>query len=443
MEMMLAGSGLTSEPEIVHSLGTLFNGGPLEDMLLRRVLSYLHLHDIACIGPTVSRAWLRCVVEHCYPQLMVPGREVEVLAWAPNKDRDLGDATRAREHEYLQDSANATLARVVSPPTPSTISCEMPAPKAAQTAATTAHDSGANQELFVKLVDGGGSCSGADGAIGDASNASSVVWRVRAADLRPISRVCPEPLEGWLQKEVMEGSKPLAMRTATTLSAFLPFCCQRCGAPAAQHAIKDVTLHNGGGAAGKVVEGDSNEWFNDRHRFAARQLRPGVRENLSWMTIEDRRKRLHCVPCLILEAGEVGRPSRHSNFISRSNGGVRAATDLDQEDRPSPWLHIDFHTGGRGDSATAALRGDHAPRKQQAQFRRPLATYDEACEWLEANYMGADEFCAALTGNLNRNQLQVDMTATGNVVDNLRRYPYPTHDLDVDSMSMSPHEGFV
>lgn len=436
MEMVLAGTGFTSEPEVARSLGALFSGGPLEDVLLRRVLSFLHLHDIACIGPTVSRAWLRCVVEHCYPQLMVPGREVEVLAWVlPNKDRESGDIACTAAHGYLKNSANATLARVVSPPTrPSALSCKMPRP-AVQTATSTAHDSGANQELFVKAVDDeAGPSSDAGGGIGGASNESLVVRRVRAADLRPMSRVCPGALEGWLRKEVMEGSKPLAMHAATTLSAFLPFCCQRCGAPAAQHATKEV------------VEGEGNEWFNDRHRFGARQLRPGVRENLSWMTIEDRRKRLQCVECLILEAGEVGRPPRHSNSTDRSNGGARNnATDLalDQEDRPSPWLHIDFHTGGRGDSATAILRGDHPPPKQQAQFRHPLTTYDEACEWLEAHYMGADEFCAALTGNPNWNQLQADMTATGNVVDNLRRYPYPMHDQGVDDMSASPHEGFV
>ncbi len=391
----------TAEPEAactayataggVHvGLGALFcgGGGPLEEMLLRRVLSFLDLHDIATIGPTVSRAWQRCVTEHCYPQLTAPGREVEVWASVLTEAHESGNADQA---------AGARLrAYVVTPPVGSTGAFPVsPAPTEAATKTTDR----AEQELFVKLLD----CGVTKGNSG-APNALSSVQCVRAGAVRPISRICRATVESWLRQEAMEGSKPLAMHAATTLAAFLPFCCQRCGASAVQQQEQeDEVVDHNGATAGRLVD-----VFTAKCRFGARQLRPGVRENLSWMTLEDRRKRLQCLSCLVLEAGEVGRLSRYSGIASGSDASVvqdatrNTTLSSTEEERPSPWLHIDFHTGGRADSTTRADAG--GPRKQQVQ--QALTTREEVSEWLEAHYMGADEFCAALSENRNRGQLR-------------------------------------
>ncbi len=387
---------LTPEPEACVAsvrggqLGTLLSGGGvLEDILLQRVLSFLHLHDIATIGPTVSRAWQRCVAQHCYPQLMAPGREVEV--WTSV----LTDAGHADQPAPMR-------AYVVVPPQVGS-SCTFSVPPAPGEAATKR----AEQELFVKILNCGPHVN--EGNSG-APHAVSAVQCVQASAVRPISRVCPAAVERWLCLEAMEGSKPLAMHAATTLAAFLPVCCQRCGALAVQPQEHEYeVVSNNGTTVPRLVDPKSEDVFNAKCRFGARQLRPGVRENLSWMSLEDRRKRLQCISCLILEAGEVGRPSRYNrNFASGSDASIAqdgTALSSSQEKRPSPWLHIDFHTGGGAGSTSSAADG---PRKQQVQ--QALRTREEVCEWLEAHYMGADEFCAALPGSRYSSQPRAEAT---------------------------------
>ena len=310
-------------------LGALFvESGPHEDMLLRHVLSFLHLYDIACIGPTVSRAWRRCVEEHCYPQLTEPGREVEVRIRRKRTTTSsccevAGEMETEQEQEQEQESDAVALAHVVVPPPSSAIST-------ASGGAQRQGSGGAEEpELFIRRLIGRGSGGGQQQ---EAAAADDSMRRVVASDVRPISRVCPAVLEGWLREEVMEGSKPLAMHTATTLAAFLPFCCQRCGAPAAEAEAEAETEESAaGGQQQQQEKAEEEEQTEDERceeerrrrrrkvRFGALQLRPGVRENLSWMTIEDRRQRLQCISCLVLAAGEAGKPTRCSSSIGRSS----------------------------------------------------------------------------------------------------------------------------
>ena len=359
-----------------------------------RSASRMHSLNIATIGPTVSRAWQRCVVQHCYPQLTAPGCEVEVWTSVLTGARGSGHADQpARMRAY-----------VVVPPQVRSICTFSVSPAPAEAATTRAE-----QELFVKILGCGPDVT--EGNSG-AAHALSSVQCVRASTVRPISRVCPSAIESWVCQEATEGSKPLAMHAATTLAAFLPFCCQRCGALAAQPQEQDDEVVGNTEATVRGLVGTKNdEIFSPKCRFGARQLRPGVRENLSWVTLEDRRKRLQCISCLILEAGEVGRPSRYSHdFASGSEASVvQDGTTLSssQEEGPSPWLHIDFHTGGGAGSMKRAADAGGL-RKQHVQ--QALRTREEVCEWLEAHYMGADEFCAALPSSRYSGQPRAEAT---------------------------------
>jgi hypothetical protein len=209
---------------------------------------------------------------------------------------------------------------------------------------------------------------GRNAALARDLRSSSVV--VRREDVRTfVSPVCCPRFEAWVREELTEGTKPLAMCAMETLGAFMPFSCRRCGGRPSERQPGGLI-----GAAAIADQTVQQRWRKrvGKIRFCALQLRPGVRENLAWMTLAERARRLECEECAVLAAAE--------QLGTRGGSG---AGGPEEAMGPSPWLHIDFHTGAHGSGSTTP--------KEQAQ-PRSAADRSNLSEWIEARYMGSDEF---------------------------------------------------
>ena len=395
-----------------RALCELFNGGGgvHEDMLLRHCLGFLHLWEISRIGPTVSKAWLRCVEERCWTQLAAPGRELELRA----KPRQQPAAAPESLRLAAAEEEKTLVARVIVP--------------LDEEDRAALHASEGLRVVVYPGVAGGGrsrgiALTGRHAALARDPRSSSVI--VRREDVkRLISPVASPAIEAWVREELTEGTKPLAMDAVETLGVFLPFSCRRCGARSAEEQPKQPVEEEdlSAGLSGAVVAGEQttplqsrSKKGKSRFRVCALQLRPGVRENLAWVTPQERVRRLECVDCAVLAAVE------HRAEADNVVGGSRGGGGVEEGGSPSPWLHIDFHTGAPGRGSPAATERARAAGEQegaeaeagQRQGQGVAASRHTVSEWVEARYMGSDEFTTLPRSgqneqlNMHTNDLQV------------------------------------
>ena len=418
-----------------RGLCELFNGGGgvHEDMLLRHCLRFLHLWEISRIGPTVSKAWLRCVEDRCYAQLAAPGRELELRA-DPGCEAQPMVADENHRRGGAEEEEQTVVARVIEPVDEEDRAALL-ASQGLRVVVYPASGPGRSDSNSNGIA-----LSGRHAALVRDPRSSSVI--VKRQDVRRFtSPVCSPVVEAWVREELTEGTKPLAMEAAGTLSVFLPFSCRRCGARPQEGQPKhpgegELSEGPSGGLSGAAAAGEEEEApqrsrSRGASRFCALQLRPGVRENLAWVTLQDRARRLECADCAVLAAVE-------QQAAGGSGSGRVGGAAEGEEDRPSPWLHIDFHTGAPGGAASAAANGravtagaatagaatagaTAATAEQKEGGQGSVASRssgptgsssrDAVSEWVEARYMGSDEFTTLPRGGgdlyMQTNDLQV------------------------------------